>query len=241
MKLIATYQKLRGGYYTPKPIADFLARWAIQTPTSQVLEPSCGDGALLQAATETLGELGANNNALIHLLHGIEFDPIEARKAGDNIDVLTGLTSTIAIYNGDFFAYCHTHLSDKRYFDAIIGNPPFIRYQNFPEEQRNSAFYLMQSAGLHPTRLTNAWVPFLVASTLLLKENGRLAMVIPAELLRSTMLLSYGIFSANTTVPLRLSRSKSWYLRAFSRKLYYFSVKEMAENTQASERSNLRI
>ncbi len=184
MKLIATYQKLRGGYYTPKPIADFLARWAIQTPTSQVLEPSCGDGALLQAATETLGELGANNNALIHLLHGIEFDPIEARKAGDNIDVLTGLTSTIAIHNGDFFAYCHTHLSDKRYFDAIIGNPPFIRYQNFPEEQRNSAFYLMQSAGLHPTRLTNAWVPFLVASTLLLKENGRLAMVIPAELLQ---------------------------------------------------------
>ncbi len=23
------------------------------------------------------------------------------------------------------FAYCHTHLNDKRLFDAIIGNPPF--------------------------------------------------------------------------------------------------------------------
>ena len=38
MKPVATYQKIRGGYYTPKPIADFLARWAIQTPTTKVLE-----------------------------------------------------------------------------------------------------------------------------------------------------------------------------------------------------------
>lgn len=90
----------------------------------------------------------------------------------------------IPIHSGDFFAYCHTHLNDKRHFDAIIGNPPFVRYQNFPEEQRRIAFYLMQRAGLHPNRLTNTWVPFLVAASLLLNPGGRLAMVIPAELLQ---------------------------------------------------------
>ena len=183
MKPVATYQKLRGGYYTPKPIADFLAHWAIQTPDAQVLEPSCGDGVLLQAAMETLLELGVNNSELAHQLHGVEFDPIEAHKSVERINSITGLTAA-NVHNGDFFAYCHTHLSDKRYFDAVIGNPPFVRYQNFPEEHRNIAFYLMQRAGLHPTRLTNSWVPFLVASTLLLKDNGRLAMVIPAELLQ---------------------------------------------------------
>src|SRR6266567_2097091 len=46
------------------------------------------------------------------------------------------------------------------------------------------AFYLMQRAGLHPNRLTNSWVPFLVAATELLTKTGRLAMVIPAELLQ---------------------------------------------------------
>src|SRR5438552_16932890 len=106
MKAIATSQKLRGGYYTPQPIAEFLAHWAIQTPSSQVLEPSCGDGALLQAAAKTLIELGTNSNELTYLLHGIEFDPIEARKAMNNLDTFTGLTSTISIHNGDFFAYC---------------------------------------------------------------------------------------------------------------------------------------
>lgn len=184
MKPAVTYQKLRGGYYTPKPIADFLARWAIQTPHASVLEPSCGDGTLLQSAAETLIDWGATRTAMIDLLHGIEFDPQEAAKAAERIEAMSGLPSTTTVHCGDFFTYCHTHLMDKRSFDAILGNPPFVRYQNFPEEQRRIAFYLMQRAGLHPNRLTNAWVPFLVAATLLLNEHGRLAMVIPAELLQ---------------------------------------------------------
>lgn len=184
MKPVATYQKLRGGYYTPKPIANFLASWAIQSPTAKVLEPSCGDGGLLEAAIETLLKCGANKTDVSWLIHGIEIDPQEIEKALERIQVLTGVATEVDIYQGDFFAYCKSHLTDKRHFDAVIGNPPFIRYQNFPEEHRSIAFYLMQLAGLHPNRLTNSWVPFLVASTLLLNDTGRMAMVIPAELLQ---------------------------------------------------------
>ena len=68
-----SYQKLRGGYYTPKPIADFLARWAIQSPTSEVLEPSCGDGVFLEAAFEALIEKGAKRTqAADFLLNALE-------------------------------------------------------------------------------------------------------------------------------------------------------------------------
>ncbi len=183
MKPLATYQKLRGGYYTPKPIADFLAHWAIQTANARVLEPSCGDGTLLQSATETLLARGATLSSIINQLQGIEFDPQEAVKARARL-AYDGDSHLLSVHNGDFFAYSYKHLANKEYFDAIIGNPPFIRYQNFPEEQRQIAFYFMQQAGLHPSRLTNAWVPFLVTSTLLLTQHGRLAMVIPAELLQ---------------------------------------------------------
>jgi adenine-specific DNA-methyltransferase len=183
MKPVATYQKIRGGYYTPKPIADFLARWAIQTPTAKVLEPSCGDGILLESAIETLISLGAENTSIKNLVQGIELDPQEAQKASKRIHALNDL-QLAQIDIGDFFAYCQTYLFEERLFDAVIGNPPFIRYQNFPENHRAMAFYLMQQAGLHPNRLTNSWVPFLVAATLLLKKTGRLAMVIPAELLQ---------------------------------------------------------
>src|SRR4029077_12524112 len=68
--------------------------------------------------------------------------------------------------------------------DVVIGNPPFIRYQHFAEAQRTVAFKLMNQVGLHPTRLTNAWVPFVCLASLLLAPEGRLAMVVPAELLQ---------------------------------------------------------
>jgi len=68
MKPVATYQKLRGGYYTPKPIADFLARWAIQTAATTVLEPSCGDGILLESAIETLIKCGADRTSALGMV-----------------------------------------------------------------------------------------------------------------------------------------------------------------------------
>jgi adenine-specific DNA-methyltransferase len=183
-KPIATYQKLRGGYYTPKPIADFLARWAIQSPSARVLEPSCGDGVLLESAVSALLECGASHKAVAGLIHGVEIDEREARLTVERLLALNIPTAASLVHQGDFFAYCQSHLADKRRFDAVIGNPPFIRYQTFLEDQRQIAFELMRRAGLHPSRLTNAWLPFFVASTLLLNQRGRLAMVIPAELLQ---------------------------------------------------------
>ena len=43
-------EKLRGGYYTPKAITDFLCRWSIDDKTQTVLEPSCGDGNFIESA-----------------------------------------------------------------------------------------------------------------------------------------------------------------------------------------------
>ncbi|HWS92137.1 MAG TPA: class I SAM-dependent methyltransferase, partial [Mycobacterium sp.] len=43
---------------------------------------------------------------------------------------------------------------------------------------------LMRREGLRPSRLTNAWVPFVVASTVLVRDGGRVGLVLPAELLQ---------------------------------------------------------
>ena len=44
----------------------------------------------------------------------------------------------------------------------------------------------MQACGLRPNKLTNIWVPFVVAATESLEAGGRLALVVPAELLQVT-------------------------------------------------------
>lgn len=173
MKPIEGYNKLRGGYYTPDKISEFIAEWAIRTPSDSVLEPSCGDGSFLSAITMRYSELGASDEQVKQNVIGIELDGVEATKAAQY-----GTT----VVCKDFFTYYQEKIEGQIQFDVIVGNPPFIRYQHFTEEYRKIAFALMNKHGFRPNRLTNIWLPFLVLSCKALKSNGRVGMVIPAEL-----------------------------------------------------------
>ncbi len=180
----AANQELRGGYYTPTPIAQFLANWAVQTPHDTVLEPSCGDGELLEAAAKRLLAIGATADGVNSGLRAVELYESEAVPARCRLEQLE-VPSNGVVQVGDFFDF-----DDQAWgiigqmFDVVIGNPPFLRYHSFPEDQRERAFRIMRTAGLSPSKLTNSWVAFLVAASLRLKPQGRLAMVIPAELLQ---------------------------------------------------------
>lgn len=185
MKAEPSYTKLRGGYYTPEPIARFLAKWAIRSSAGTILEPSCGDGVFIDAATDRQLELGATPDQIAAHIQGYEIDKGEASKAASRLHKRGVRKPEIQIHAADFFEACaHPPATPK--VDVVLGNPPFIRYQNFPEKQRTLAFEVMHRAGLNPNRLTNIWVPFLVGAALLLKPHGRLGMVIPAELLQVT-------------------------------------------------------
>jgi adenine-specific DNA methylase len=175
-------EKLRGGYYTPGQIANWLARWAVRTPRDRVLEPSCGDGRILQAALSRLLALGAAPRAAAEAARGIELIPEEAERARARIRPLLGARSNNVVEAGDFFAWRIE--PNARQFTSVLGNPPFIRYQSFPEPSRSHAMKLMEDVGLRPNRLTNIWVPFVVGATEALEQGGRLALVVPAELLQ---------------------------------------------------------
>ena len=173
MKPIEGYNKLRGGYYTPEKISEFIAEWGIRTSTDTVLEPSCGDGSFLSAIANRLGTLGATAEQIKQNTIGVELDEDEAKKSAKY-----GTT----VVCSDFFTYYDKFVDEKVQFDVIVGNPPFIRYQNFTEEYRKIAFSLMNKHGFHPNRLTNIWLPFLLLACKALKPGGRVGMVIPAEL-----------------------------------------------------------
>ncbi len=173
MKSVDGYDKLRGGYYTPDKIASFISAWAIRNKNDTVLEPSCGDGSFLCAASETLRGLDCPDTTIMKNVTGVELDPSEADKSQRY-----GTT----VINGDFFTYYRDYIDGKKAYDVVIGNPPFIRYQNFDESFRQTAFALMNTRGFNPNRLTNIWIPFLCLASMALTPDGRLGMVIPAEL-----------------------------------------------------------
>lgn len=171
MKLIteATSEKLRGGFYTPEPIAEFILRWGINGSSNlDILEPSCGDGVFLEQLKE--------HKLKYQSITAIEFDEVEAKKA-DKIDL-----KNKQIINADFHSYCNNTLQR---FDLIVGNPPYIRFQFFDRNQQVEAGDIFIKAGLTYSKLTNAWVSFVVGSSLLLKDSGgKIGFVLPAEILQ---------------------------------------------------------
>jgi adenine-specific DNA methylase len=170
MKLIenATVEKLRGAFYTPEPIAAFILKWGINGSSDyDILEPSCGDGVFLE-------QLKANNHKF-NSVTAIEFDKIEAEKA-NKIEL-----KKKTVINADFHLYCN---ETNQQFNLVVGNPPYIRYQYFDKEQQKEADTIFNKAKLKYSKLTNAWVSFVVGSSLLLKEKGKIGFVIPAELLQ---------------------------------------------------------
>jgi adenine-specific DNA methylase len=159
-KAVASADKVRGGYYTPVPVARFLARW-VRAAGPRIVEPSCGDGAILR-------ELAA----LTTQAHGVELVAAEAAKA----------RAFAAVDTANLF--CWLAATGATGWDGVAGNPPYIRFGNWASGQREPALELMRRAGLHPSRLTNAWVPFVVASTVMVRDGGRVGLVLPAELLQ---------------------------------------------------------
>lgn len=166
--------KLRGGYYTPPDIASFLTKWILEINPKHLLEPSCGDGVFIEA----LSKLGARSVKSVTALEIETSEAAIAREKGKHLKKIK-----FDLYTEDFLRWSLLHFLKEPLFDGIIGNPPFIRYQYLAESQQELAQKIFEYFHLPFTKHTNAWVPFVISSIALLKPGGRLAMVIPSEIL----------------------------------------------------------
>lgn len=168
-----TEDKLRGGYYTEPEIAGFLSRWVLHAKPKSLLEPSCGDGAFVRAL-EGLPIADLAVTAVERLAGEAE----KARKAAALLHA-----KSAQVFNADFLEWCQDKLNSGTTFDAITGNPPYIRYQYLDAKDQKLSAQIFERFSLAFTKHTNAWVPFVIACVALLTPGGRLAMVIPSELL----------------------------------------------------------
>jgi adenine-specific DNA methylase len=168
-------QKLRGGYYTPLDLAAYITRWTLEKNPRNLLEPSCGDGIFVQALAEVGIPEGLSFN-------GFEILETEAAKSRARCQIQPRLNWSIQ--GEDFLGWAINKMLGRRpEFDAVVGNPPFIRYQYLPQESQQKAEAIFKILGLPFTKHTNAWVPFVLASIAMLKPGGRLGMIIPSEII----------------------------------------------------------
>ena len=173
-----TIRKLRGGYYTPLDLAEFLVRWVQEINPMRILEPSCGDGVFFQALATVEPETKVQ-------VTGFELDEAEAKKASKKACQLK--LKNAGVRTEDFLHWAVLNLGNpSEKFDAVLGNPPFVRYQYLPKPFQSFAEQIFRELNLPFTKHTNAWVPFILASMERLRPGGRLAMVVPAEIIHVT-------------------------------------------------------
>lgn len=172
-------QKLRGGYYTPSDIASFITDWVSEINPQQILEPSCGDGVFIEEINNSV-----KHNNYTPELFAIEYDFEEYNKSLNLSE--NCLSIDVHVENADYLTWALENITRESIFDAVVGNPPFIRYQYLPDHMQEKAANIFNFLNVKFTKHTNAWVPFILSSIKLLKPGGRIGMVLPSEILHVT-------------------------------------------------------
>ena len=169
------HMKSLGQFFTPFPIAQFMAKWITSNPQcNTILDPAVGLGVFFRAI---LKEADVTSYQLI----GYDVDPQVLKKAKI---LFQGYEDSIRLINRD---YMFNDWNNR--YDGIICNPPYQRFQNY--KNRNEILAEFQSRlGLALSGLTNLHTLFLLKSVNQLSENGRAAYILPSEFLNA----DYGVF-----------------------------------------------
>jgi adenine-specific DNA-methyltransferase len=139
------------------------------------MDPCFGGGVFLRSACKRLIELRGNPKSQVF---GVEIDPEVHQRITDKLDDEFSLPRenlTLA----DFFV---VEATQPKLVDAIIGNPPFVRYQRFSGDSRKLALARCFAHGVRLPELCSSWAPFLIHCIAMLRSGGRLAMVLPMEI-----------------------------------------------------------
>ncbi|HVW01787.1 MAG TPA: N-6 DNA methylase [Planctomycetaceae bacterium] len=168
--------KLRGGFYTPAPVVDAclgrISRLLGADRPLRILEPSAGDGAFVRGLQASADRGGLNGR--ITCVELLEREAALCRSALQ----AAGLDGQVI--HDSFFAWAE---GQSAQFDAVVGNPPFVRFQFVPKTQRSDADRHFARLGRELAGVSNLWIPFVLISLELLRNDGAFALVLPAELL----------------------------------------------------------
>lgn len=168
-------QKLEGAYYTPPKIADFISRWICEKYPLTILEPSCGEGVFVKSVASYL----CPENVSITICDKDSDALYQATEIAREIGY-----KDIRHIEGDYVSWSIGELLQQKHktYDAVIGNPPFVRYQYLENEIKEAAQSLYVLLEKSFTKHTNLWVAFLMSSFELLNPGGRIGFVIPEEI-----------------------------------------------------------
>jgi len=159
--------------YTPEPLRELMAGWAVSEKDYSVLDIAAGTGSLMQKAAEY-----TEGSKLV----GIEIEPLYADLARNRLKE----NENAEIVTQDFFEWQLPGTSsgdeEAEKFDAVIGDPPMGRLFHVSPERRER---IQKWA---PGRGKIASAAFVTKAVSHLKEGGRGAFLLPKSALKQGLL-----------------------------------------------------
>lgn len=177
-------RQLNGAYFTPPYIVAHILRTVHPDPEARVLDPACGSGAFLLGAVRFLRETyGLSIRESLRHIEGADILPYNLRRAALLLCLLAAL-------HGETLTEGHLHLTQcdsltrhwTATYDVIVGNPPYVKFQDLGSEQRDRLSQRWQTTSKGNYNLHFA---FFELGESLLSPGGRLGYIAPNNVFTS--------------------------------------------------------
>lgn len=161
------HRKKYAQFFTPENIAEFMCDWVLEGKIkTRVLEPAYGLGVFSRVLSRKVSL------------------PVDAYEIDNKLfEYAKRVTpKEVNLRNEDYFKSEWDAI-----YDVIICNPPYLKFHDY-----DNASYILdvnKHLGTKLNGFTNLYTLFLLKSIAQLKENGRLAYIVPSEFLNS----DYGV------------------------------------------------
>jgi len=180
----------RGQFFTPEPVIDFCVEMMQPKPTEKIIDPACGSGGFLMSALKYLQKNNTDLNTkkiVSKNLFGLDINKSIARIAKMKLLLeANGKTNVLCTNSLEDLDSLKLTLSHTDGFDLILANPPFgakitntstlskfdlgYKWSNYNNEYH-------KTKSVYPNQ--NAEILFIERCLQLLKEGGRMAIVLP--------------------------------------------------------------
>lgn len=180
----------RGQFFTPEPVIDFCVEMMQPKSNETIIDPACGSGGFLMSALKYLqkNNVDLNTKKIVSKnLFGLDINKSIARIAKMKLLLeANGKTNVLCTNSLEDLDSLKLTLSHPKGFDLILANPPFgAKITNistlskfdlgYKWSSRNNEFHKTKS--IYPNQ--NAEILFIERCLQLLKEGGRMAIVLP--------------------------------------------------------------
>ena len=181
-------RKLNGAFFTPKIITEFITNNTIKSQNEKICDPSCGCGAFLIEVANYINEKYKKNivDIIENNLHGVDIANYSTDRAKILLTLLA-LQKNEDKKSIDFNIYTANSLKSdwseifsniikQDGFDVIIGNPPYVKFQDLDIEIRKdlNKDWMTLKSGTY-----NLYFAFFELGMKMLNTKGILAYITP--------------------------------------------------------------